>query len=451
MKSHWFWILILLVLIQSGCDQTEEGRTSVYAQYGTPYVQVPATGDIVMYEVNLRAFSAAGTLQGVINRLDELQKLGINTIWLMPIHPIGTVNSVNSPYSVRDYKAVASEYGTLEDLRALTTQAHAKGMAVILDWVANHTAWDHPWIQQHKDWYTQDANGKIIAPAGTNWADVADLNFAQSEMRKGMIDAMEYWVMEANVDGFRCDYADGIPTDFWHEAITELRALRGRKLIFLAEGTRYDHYTAGFDLTYSWDFYAKLKDVYGGRIVTSLFTTHAAEYNGIPEGKHKLRFTTNHDESAWQNTPMVYFDGKAGALAASIPTLLYGGVPLFYTGQEVGRLTKLPFFTKSPINWSDNPDMLNAYQTLMQIRANSEALRKGTVTTYTNGNILAFQKALNGKQVFVLVNLRNYANAFTVPAALQNTTWINLVTQSPLTLGSTLNLGGYEYLILGNE
>ncbi|MFN5311437.1 MAG: alpha-amylase family glycosyl hydrolase, partial [Flavobacteriales bacterium] len=219
-------------------------------QYGVPLVYVPSTEQATIYEVNLRAQSSEGNLQGVISKLQHIKDLGTNLIWLMPIYEQGITNSVNSPYCIKDYTKVSPEYGTLSDLRALTDQAHALGMAVIMDWVANHTSWDHPWITEHPEWYSKNSAGQIIIPPGTNWNDVADLNFDQAAMRKAQIDAMKYWVLEANVDGFRCDYADGVPYTFWQDAITQLRALPNRDLLMLAEGTRTDHYQAGFDLTY---------------------------------------------------------------------------------------------------------------------------------------------------------------------------------------------------------
>jgi glycosidase len=196
---------------------------------------------------------------------------------------------------VKDHKAVSAEYGDLSKLRQLTDEAHARGMAVILDWVANHTAWDHPWMS-NTSWYTQDANGNVIMPPGTNWADVADLNFDNTDMRAAMIDAMRYWVLQANVDGYRCDYADGVPDDFWTEAITSLRSIPNRELVMLAEGDRTNHYTSGFDMTFAWDYYTQLKNVFQGQPAFTINATSANEYASVPSGKHKLRFTTNHDQ-----------------------------------------------------------------------------------------------------------------------------------------------------------
>jgi len=399
-------LLLVILIIQLSCKKEVEPpiNNEQYMQWSTPFTDIPEVEDIVMYEVNLRAFSATGDLQGVIGRLDNIKDLGVNVVWLMPIYPIGEVNSVNSPYSVKDYKSVSSEYGTLDDLRELTDEAHARGMAVIIDWVANHTSWDNEWIS-NKDWYTQDASGNIVHPPGTNWLDVADLNFGNAEMRLAMVDAMKYWILEANVDGFRCDYADGVPYGFWKQAIDTFKNIPNRNYVLLAEGNRTDHYTVGFHLTYAWNFYYKMKDVFNGQSANGLFTTHVSEYNNVPSGKHKLRYSTNHDESAWEGTPMVFFDGKDGALAASVSTIFMGGVPLFYTGQEVGRVSKVPFFTNSPINWSDNPDMLNAYKDLMSVYQESSVAKGGSITNYSNSNIVCFKKTLDGKDLLVIINM----------------------------------------------
>ena len=180
--------------------------------------------------------------------------------------------------------------------------------------------WDNPWIDSTK-WYTQDGNGNIISPAGTNWADVADLNFSNQNMRLEMIKAMRYWILTANIDGYRCDAADMVPYDFWQQAISKLNELQGRKLIFLAEGARTDHFIAGFDMNFSFNFYNNLKNIFKyNEDASTVFNINSSEYNNVPDGKKKPRYTTNHDESAWDATPMILFNGKQGALAASAIT-----------------------------------------------------------------------------------------------------------------------------------
>lgn len=414
------------------------------AQYGTPF-NVPDTEDMVMYEVNLRAFPG-GNIQGVIGKLDHISDLGVNVIWLMPIHPIGSIKSVNSPYSVEDYKEVNPEFGNLEDMRTLVEEAHARGMAVILDWVANHTAWDNDWID-NKAWYTQDVRGQITIPAGTNWQDVADLNFSNSSMRMAMISAMKYWVLAGNVDGFRCDAADFVPKSFWEEAIIALKAIPNRKLIYLAEGAREDHFDAGFEMNYSWDFYTTLKNVYNGQSAATIFTTNTSEYSEIPAGGHKLRFTTNHDESAWDATPVSLFGGLEGSVSAFVIAAYLNGVPLIYGSQEIGVANTIPFFSNTTLTWTQNRHILQAYQALMEYFTGSESLKYGAMTTYGATNVVAFKKqGLN--EVLVLVNVRNSDQSWTVPTALQNTTWTNALEGEPYSLTTSAALQPYEYLIL---
>ena len=441
-------ILLLLALqIVLSCQKDKNDDNNKPPPNDTTFI-VPKTEDIVIYEVNLRALSASGDFQGVIERLNDIKALGINVIWLMPIHPIGEINSVNSPYSVKDYKQVNPEFGTLSDFKALVKKAHDLEMAVIIDWVANHTAWDNPWIS-NPDWYTQDGNGNIVHPPGTNWLDVADLNFDSQAMRLEMINSMNYWITETGIDGFRCDAADFIPFDFWQQAISSINLATERELIWLAEGARTDHFTAGFHMNYAWNFYNKLKQVFtSGQVASDLLTMHIMEYNNIPEGKHKLRFTTNHDESAWDATPMVIFNGEKGALAASVIAIYLGGVPLIYGSQEVGVVENVPFFSNSTINWSQHPEMLQAYKSILNFYNSSDALKKGELTSYPSPDVLAFKRAFEQKEVLVLVNVRNNPSAYPVPVELQGTSWKGAFDLSIVTLPEIMSLQAYEYRIL---
>jgi len=445
----FFAILIITAIAcrKEEKDPPPDNPGTGYQQYGTPFAGVPETEDIILYEVNLRAFSSTGDLQGVINRLDDIAALSVNVIWLMPIHPIGQINSVNSPYSVRDYKSVSTEYGDLGDLRNLTDEAHARGMAVIMDWVANHTAWDNPWIS-NTSWYTQDGNGNIIHPPGTNWLDVADLNYYSADMRKAMIDAMKYWVYEANVDGYRCDYADGVPFDFWQAAFKALDSIPGRDLIFFAEGTRTNHYQAGFQLNFGWQSYGAIKDVFNGQPAGKIFTAHNNEYSNLPAGKHWVRFTTNHDESAWDATPVTLFNGINGALAASVITIFTGGVPLIYGSQEVGTAAKVPFFSNSTINWNANPQMKAAYEKMLQFYSGSKVARTGQNTVFQHNDVVCFKKILDSDEILVIVNVRNSILNFSIPSVLENTTWTDVMTGNALTFSNSITLQPYQYFIL---
>ncbi|MBK8669648.1 MAG: alpha-amylase [Saprospiraceae bacterium] len=453
--AHRVYIFIFIVfsLFTTGCHKAETETIQPPTkndpeQYGTPFAEIPVTSDIVMYEINERAFSVSGNLTGIIPRLDSIKALGVNVIWLMPVHPIGSVKSVNSPYCIKNFKEVNPEYGTLDDLRNLVNQAHQRKMAVILDWAANHTSWDNPWIQ-NKSWYTQDNNGNIISPAGTNWQDVADLNYDNATMKKEMISAMKYWVLHANIDGFRCDAADFVPFTFWKQAIDTLIKIPNRRLIMLAEGARKDHFNAGFQMNFAWDFFNKNKNVFkNNHSVAGFFLTHQSEYAGTPANVHKLRFTSNHDECAWDDTPIGLFGGKAASLAAFTLTITMGGVPLIYNGQEIGYPVKLPFFSKSPINWNTNPDMLQEYKRLMSVRQANPALRSGTTEDFSTADIAVYQRKTGNNEVLVLVNTRPATKTLSVPASLKNSGWKDTKTNTTVQLESTVSLNAFEYRIL---
>ena len=345
-RIQYYLIAIFSIAFIFSCDKEEDPTNNEpegHKQYGTPMANIPENAKLVMYEVNLRAFSADGDLQGVQNRLDEIAELGVNIIWLMPIQTNG--GPINSPYAISDYYAVDEEYGTLENLRTFIAEAHSRNMLVILDWVANHTAWNHTWMAD-SSWYTQDLNGNIIHPAGTNWTDVADLNFDNEDMANQMIDAMKYWVLEANADGYRCDAADYVPFEFWKRAIDSLRVLPNRELVLFAEGARNDHFEAGFDLNFDWSFYNRTVDIFAsGANASYLVNQHQITYSAVPEGKEKVRFTTNHDQCAWDGTAIDIYGGVDASLAAFAATLFYPGVPLIYTGQEIGwNMYRFHFF-----------------------------------------------------------------------------------------------------------
>ncbi|MEI7499261.1 MAG: alpha-amylase family glycosyl hydrolase [Bacteroidota bacterium] len=446
-------LFILLIII--GCSKKETGPeippNNVPAdplQYETPFAEVPVTSSVIMYEINERCFSISGDFKGILPRLDSIKALGVNVIWLMPVHPIGVIKTVNSPYCIKNYKEVNTEYGTLEDLRSLVREAHSRKIAVIIDWVANHTSWDNPWIE-NKSWYTQDANGNIIHPAGTNWQDVADLNFDNSDMRQEMIKCMKYWLLVANIDGYRCDAADFVPFSFWKQAIDSLKKIPNRKIIMLAEGARGDHFNAGFQMNFGWDFFNKNKNVFkNNQSASGYFQTSQSEYNTIPAGSHKLRFTSNHDECAWDDTPLGLFGGKNGSMSAFVISAFLGGVPLIYNGQEVGCPVKLPFFSRSPIDWTTNPAMFKEYKLLLDIRAKHTALRTGDLICYPDNDIAAFKREEASDKVLVIVNTRSTSKNFILPSEIQNSTWQDALSGTTVNLGSLLALNAFEYRIL---
>lgn len=410
----------------------------------------PDLGEMVVYEVNMRAFSAQGNFSGVVARLENIEEMGANVIWLMPIHPIGEVNGVNSPYSVRDYEAVSSEYGSMDDLNHLINEAHKRDIAVIIDWVANHTAWDHDWISEHPEWYTQDSNGNIIAPAGTGWADVADLNYENNAMRQEMIESMKFWLENTGIDGFRLDAVDWVPMDFWSEAIPILKNASEKEIILLAEGGDPDNFSAGFEINYSWDFQTAIKRVFSlGNSAQSIVNTHNSEYSVLPDGAEKLRYITNHDIYAWDETVLEIF-GLEGSVAAFVITAYLEGVPLIYTGQEIGHPSNISFFNSDPLDWSLNPEIYQAYKTVMQTRAELPPVLGGELETYFDANVAAFKRVSGSQEVLVLVNVRDSNQTYSFPEALNGTSWKNELTQETITLEGEITLAPYQYMILSS-
>jgi glycosidase len=419
------------------------------AAYGVPFSKVPDREDVTLYQVNMRTFSPQGNFKGVVARLDSIKALGANVIYLMPHYPVGKVKSVNSPYCISDYRAVNPEFGTLDDLRALVAAAHKKGMAVLLDWVANHTAYDHVWIK-NREWYRQDSAGNIISPPGMGWNDVAQLNFQNAAMRRAMIDAMKYWVLAANVDGFRCDYADGPPLDFWQQALDTLRGMKGRKLLMLAEGSRSAHYTIGFDYNFGFGFFGNLKAIYErNKPVTSIDSMNVSDYRGASAGQRMIRYTSNHDVNGSDGTPQELFGGTRGSLAAFIVAAYMKGVPMIYNGQEVGTPYRLVFpFTAADIDWTLNPELTAEYKKILAFRNGSAAIRRGELTSFSNTDVCAFTKKKGAEEVLVIVNLRNRALDFALPAALANTSWKDAFDGRPVTVPQQLALEPFSYTVL---
>ena len=442
-------LVLLLVGSLLGCKKDEPAAPVPEA----PSSGVPSREDAVLYQVNMRAFSAGGNFAGVTARLDSIKSLGANVVYLMPIYPVGRLRGVNSPYAVQDYRAVNPEFGTLADLRTLVDAAHQRGLGVLLDWVANHTSWDHAWIAQHPDWYLQNAAGTILSPPGTPYADVAQLNFTNPAMRLEMIAAMKSWVTTANVDGFRCDYADA-PTiaasTFWQQAVDTLRNVKAHRLLLLAEGTRSSHFAAGFDYTFGFNFYGGLRGVYGGGAPATAFDAlNASEYAGASGSQQVVRYTTNHDVNGSDGTPVAVFGGNAAAMSAFVVAALYRGVPMVYNGQEAGMTTPITFpFTSVKVSWTAHPDVTRAYRQLLTARAASVALRHGTPAAYSTADVCAFTKTAGTEQALVLANVRSASITYPVPAALAGTTWTNALAGGSITLGTSVQLPAFGYLVL---
>jgi glycosidase len=450
MKKILLFALLTMTMMAFGCKPKNHHATPVGNDFA-----VPEVADVVMYQVNPRVFAPENSFQAIINRLDSIQDLGVNMLWIMPIYPIGEEKSKNSPYSVKDYKAVAPEYGTVDDLKELVEACHERGMGIILDWVANHTAWDNVWLQQHPDWYTHDSTGNIIFPPGTDWTDVADLNYDNKDMRAAMIDAMRFWVDSVGVDGFRCDVADQVPVEFWTECIDNLRAAaKPRNLIMLAEGSNPENFKAGFDLNYAWEFMRAIDEVMKGDAkVGKLIAVDKHEYENLDRGKFKLRFTTNHDE-ATKASPVKQYGGAKASMAAFVATTMLHGGMLIYGSQEVGYPEPINFFHYVPVDWNANPGMRDEYKKLVSIYNEHPALRSsGKVIPFDDdeNNVLIVDRVLNNDNVLVIVNVRDAAHQVELPAMWANKSVKNLFTGEQMQLSKHINMQPYQYLILGNQ
>lgn len=440
MKKLLLFICIVAAVVS--CKPTQETKGVAF--------ELPAVEDIAMYQVNPRVFAPENSLNAVADRIDSIRELGVNVMWVMPIYPIGIEKGKNSPYCIRDYKAIAPEFGTVDDFRHLAEVCHEHGMGIILDWVANHTAWDHPWVKDHPDWYTHDEQADtIIHPRPWDWFDVADLNYDNKDMRAAMIDAMKFWITEVGIDGFRCDVADGVPADFWKEAIDELRAAAGdRKIVMLAEGKRSDNFTVGgFDMNYGWDYKDVLVKVFKGAPAEELIKADKAEYDSLPAGKVKLRFTTNHDHST-EVTPCVEFTNDRGAMAAYVASIFPHGGALIYGSQEVGYPEPINFFKYVPVDWTAKPEIYEEYEELIELYNEHSALRKGAMTAYPDKDVLLFEKTDAAKRFLVVVNVRNEQHAIQTPENWVGHNAEDKMTDQDIKLGDTISLEPFQYLIL---
>ena len=453
-----YTLLLALAFMSCSSSDSDNNTTppSPYQQYGTAFEKMPKKEDAIIYQVNIRAFSQAGTLKGVQDRLTQIQELGANVIYLMPIYPVGKVRAtgaLGSPYAVKDYKAVNPDFGTLQDLQVLVEEAHKKNMAVILDWVANHTAWDNGWITQHPDWYQKDAAGNITIPPGTNYNDVAQLDFNNKEMKDAMIDAMSYWVYTANVDGFRCDYADFVPQTFWSDAITKLRSIKkNQNILMLAEGSKVNHFASGFDYTFGFNFFSTLEKVFKeSKPATTIQDSNAIEYanNYNPENK-VIRYTSNHDVNLSDGTPLELFGGKKGSVATFVVAAYLKSVPMIYNGQEIGYAKRLDYFARTPIDWAAaDASMLAEYKKIIAFRNTSTAIKNGTYTGYSSEAVSAFTMVKDTDKVLVVSNLTGETVKYLAAPALK-ATWKDAFTGASVTVGNEITLQPFQYLVLKN-
>ena len=366
--------------------------------------------NLSIYEVNLRQYTESGTFKAFEQHLPRLKEMGVGILWFMPIHPIGKKNrkgSMGSYYSVKDYKAVNPDYGSLAEFKALVNHIHDMGMYVIIDWVANHTAWDNPMMLEHPEWFTKDEQGNFIPPV-PDWSDVIDLNYDNPGLRAYMIDAMKFWLRETDVDGFRCDVAEMVPADFWNDARAELDRIK--PVFMLAEAESPALHEKAFDMTYCWKLYWIMNGIAEGKNsaadVDSFFIKEVETY---PKDAYRMYFTTNHDENSWNGTVFERMHDAAEMFA--VFTAMIPGMPLVYSGQEAGLDKRLNFFEKDPIEWKAHP-FQDLYTTLFKLKKQSPALWNGVqggdmirVPTSNDSAVFAFIRQKEDDKILAVFNL----------------------------------------------
>ena len=362
-----------------------------------------------IYEVNLRQFSEEGNFEGFRKHLSRLKELGVGILWFMPIHPIGELNrkgSLGSYYSVKDYLAVNPEFGTLDDFKNLVNEIHSMGMYVIIDWVANHTSWDHPWTKYHPEFYSKDKDGNFIPPVD-DWSDVIDLNYDNKELWREMIDALKFWVTECDIDGYRCDVAGMVPTDFWIEARKELDKIK--PVFMLAEWDTPEMHLA-FDMTYDWNMHKTMNDIAKGKKNISDLIQHIEKDRAnYPDFAFRMQFTDNHDENSWNGTVFERLGDAAESFAAL--TFLIPDMPLIYSGQEAGLNKRLSFFEKDLIDWKEHK-FFELYKSLIELKKYNGLLHGGIqggalefIPNNNQQNILSFVRVKDENILLAVFNL----------------------------------------------
>ncbi|MBU4538147.1 MAG: alpha-glucosidase C-terminal domain-containing protein [Weeksellaceae bacterium] len=410
-----------------------------------------------LYELNVRQFSEEGSFKAVEKQIPRLKKMGIDIIWLMPVHPIGTVNrkgSLGSYYSVKDYLGINPEFGSEADFRNLVRAIHEHGMYVILDWVANHSSWDNALATEHPDWYARSRNGEFQSTPWRDYDDIIAFDYRKPELRRYMTEALKFWVREYDIDGYRCDVASFVPVDFWENARAELEDLK--PVFMLAEAEDKELHRKAFDATYNWTLWNILHQIaVSNKSVRSLSEAYIAEHLSIfPKEGIRLNFTDNHDKNSWEGNQ--YSNFGTALKAVTVFTVMMDGMPLVYNGQEAGLDRSLKFFERDPIVWKrDENETL--YTTLFGLKHKNQALwngsRGGEMVRIMNDRmdqVISFVREKNGDKVLTFINLSKENVTVNFDTSLDAGVYENLFTgQSQQVLQKvTLTMKPWEYVVL---
>ncbi len=411
----------------------------------------------VIYEVNIRQYSPEGTFKAFEKDLPRLKELGIDILWIMPIHPIGEKNRkgpLGSYYSVKDYKAVNPEFGTMEDFKNLVASIHKQGMKVIIDWVPNHSSWDNSLVKEHPEFYLKDSLGNFISPF--DWTDVIRFDYNNQAMRQYMTETMQWWLKETDLDGYRCDVAHMVPVDFWEELRPELEKIK--PVFMLAESDQPELHKKAFDMTYDWKLHHIFNEIARKRLPASAITRHFQWVDSVyPENSYLMQFTSNHDENSWNGTEFERLGQGAktfAVLAATLPDML-----LLYNGQEAAFNERLRFFEKDTIIWSDS-DYSKFYQTLTNLKEQNKALHNGSeggelkfLSTPADSAVIAFIREKEDDKVFVICNLSSDPVHFTINPIKKPGTLNEIFSGTHIDLNhkNRIQLAPWQYYIFVNK
>ena len=405
-----------------------------------------------IYEVNLRQYTKEGTIKAFANEIPRLKDMGVKTLWFMPITPIAQKNkkgSLGSYYAAADYTSVSPEFGTVKDFKELVDQAHSQGLKVIIDWVANHTGWDHVWTKAHPEYYLKDSttNDFLIA---SGMDDIIELDFSNPNLRRAMIDAMKFWITETGIDGFRCDLAFWVELDFWKEAKAELDKVK--PLFWFAESDPLERpeYMEVFDVAYTWTWMHKAKDFYQKSFPIDSLDAVLDRYKQAP-GVESW-FTTNHDENSWNGTEYEKYGDMALPLAVFSTT--WPGVPLIYSGQELPNKKRLEFFEKDPIPWTGENQLHGFYKSLLSLRETNPALyaihtETIRLTTSANDKVFSYLRKKGNSEVLVLLNLSKDKIRFSLDDKAVTGRFKNIFSfaENDFTSEKSFEMQPWEYLV----
>ncbi len=410
-----------------------------------------------VYEVNLRQYTNAGSINAFYNELPRLKDMGVETLWFMPITPIaqkGKKGSLGSYYACSNYTAVDKEFGTVQDFKKLVAHAHEMGFKVIIDWVANHTGWDHIWTKTNPAYYLKDSVTNNFKMA-SGMDDIIELDYTNDDMRNAMIDAMKFWVGECDIDGYRCDLASWVEVDFWLQARAELE--KTKTLFWLAESDPIEKpaYYQAFDACYTWKWMHTTKEFYEGKQnLNFLIDSVLRKYDAIcGNTKIPLWFTTNHDENSWNGTEYEKYGDMAKALA--VFSFTWNGMPMIYSGQELPNLKRLKFFDKDVIAWDGKYALQEFYKTLLNLKKNNSALRTAdaNVTTFLlatdNPNVIAYLRKNGNSEVLVLLNMSKQTIRFELKDDLVTGNYKSIFgkAENDFTTEKFFEMQPWEYLI----